>query len=301
MDLFVRFTIEKKKDMSPSVQDITDEDIKVFLEAFKTHSNYDFANYSLKSLKRRIAKILADNKLSFIQMEKEILSNPQFMEEVARSITVNTTELFRDPGIWVSLRDEILPKFAQNQKINIWHAGCSTGQEVYSMMIILNELGLLYKSEIYASDINSDVLELAKTGRYKYRFNHTYIENFDAVMNGSKDPSSKEKHISFNKYFTIDKVNDSIQMKAILTGKPVYKKIDLVKDENLFYIKFDLIICRNVIIYFNYELQNKVLNLFYQNLHNDGCLLLGFHESILGPYTEQFDKKNQAYFKKNLY
>jgi chemotaxis protein methyltransferase CheR len=287
--------------MSPADQEIKDEDIKAFLEAVKARTNYDFTNYSLKSLKRRIAKILSESKLSIYQLENEMLSNSPFMEKVVKSITVNTTELFRDPDIWRSLRDDVLPKFAQHKKINIWHAGCSTGQEVYSMMILLEEMELLSKSEIYASDINSDVLETARIGRYKYRFNHAYIENFDMVMNGSKEPSPDETLVSNSKYFFIDKVSDSIQMKPFLTEKPVYKKIDLVKDENLFFVKFDIIICRNVIIYFNYDLQNKVFNLFYKNLFNNGCLLLGLHESILGPYTTQFDKKNQFYFKKEIY
>ena len=287
--------------MSPVDQEIKDEDIKVFLEAVKARSNYDFTNYSLKSLKRRIAKILSESKLSIHELGNEVLSKPQFMEKVVKSITVNTTELFRDPDIWKSLRDDILPKFALHKKINIWHAGCSTGQEVYSMMILLEEMDLLSKSEIFASDINSDVLEIARAGRYKYRFNQAYIENFDSVLNGSKDPPEVERLISNSKYFLVDKVSDSIQMKPFLTEKPIYKKIDLVKDENLFFVKFDLIICRNVIIYFNYDLQNKVFNLFYKNLFNNGCLLLGLHESMLGPYTIQFDKKNQFYFKKDVY
>jgi chemotaxis protein methyltransferase CheR len=287
--------------MSHSEQEIKDEDIKVFLETIKARSNYDFTNYSIKSLKRRIAKILSDSKLSIAELGKEVLYNPEFMEKVVMSITVNTTELFRDPAIWIELRDEILPMFADQKKINIWHAGCSTGQEVYSMMILLDEMGLLSKSEIYASDINSDVLDLAKTGKYKYRFNHAYIENFDMVMNGRKDPSAEERKIPHTKFFTVDKMSDAIQMKPFLTDKPVYKKIDLVGDENLFYIKFDLIICRNVIIYFNYDLQNKVFNLFYKNLLNNGCLLLGLHESILGPYAAQFDKRNHSYFKKAVY
>jgi chemotaxis protein methyltransferase CheR len=287
--------------MSPSELEIKDEDLKVFLEAVKARSNYDFTNYSLKSLKRRIAKILSESKFSITQLENEILDNNQFMEKVVKSITVNTTELFRDPTIWKSLRDEILPKFAGNKKINIWHAGCSTGQEVYSMMILLEEMGLFSKTEIYASDINSDVMELARTGIYKYRYNHAYIDNFNTVVNGSSDSSPATKKVPYQKYFTIDKVGDSIQMDSLLREKPVYKKIDLVRDENLFYIKFDLIICRNVIIYFNNELQNKVFNLFYKNLFNNGCLLLGLHESILGPYSSQFDKKNNVYFKKEHY
>jgi len=284
--------------MSPPELEITDEEIKVFLDAIKARSNYDFTNYSLKSLKRRIAKILTEGILTIKQLEDEILNNPQYMEKVVKSITVNTTELFRDPDIWKSLRDDILPEFAQHNKITIWHAGCSTGQEVYSMMILLEEKGLLSKSEIYASDINSDVLEIAKTGKYKYRFNHSYIENFNAVIIGNKDFSPEEKKNFYSRYFSIDNISDSIQMKSFLTEKPVYKKIDLVRDENLFNIKFDLIICRNVIIYFNYDLQNKVFNLFYQNLNNNGCLLLGLHESILGPYTSKFNKKNHAYFKR---
>jgi chemotaxis protein methyltransferase CheR len=287
--------------MNPPDQEIKDEDIKLFLEAIKARSNYDFTNYSIKSLKRRIAKILSESKLSINQLEDDILSNPLLMEKVVKSITVNTTELFRDPEIWKSLREDILPKFARQNKINIWHAGCSTGQEVYSMMIILEEMDLLSKSEIFASDINSDVLEIARTGKYKYRFNHAYIENFEAVFNNPKDSAEKVTPVSNTKYFFIDKVSDSIQMKPFLTEKPVYKKIDLVKDDNLFFVKYDLIICRNVIIYFNYDLQNKVFNLFYKNLYTNGCLLLGLHESILGPYTTQFDKKNQFYFKKEIY
>jgi chemotaxis protein methyltransferase CheR len=286
--------------MSPPDQEIKDEDIKDFLEAIKANSNYDFTNYSLKSLKRRVVKILSESNLSIHQLEKEIVQNSHLMEKAVKSITVNTTELFRDSAIWTSLRDEILPGFAQNKIITIWHAGCSTGQEIYSMMIILEEMNLLSKSEIYASDINSDVLEIAKVGKYKYRFNHAYIDNFNAVINRSSKDSAENQKVPYSKYFSVDKVSDSIQMNPFLTGKPVYKKIDLVKDENLFYTKFDLIICRNVIIYFNYDLQNKVFNLFYNNLFQNGCLLLGLHESILGPYASQFDKKYHAYFRKEL-
>lgn len=285
--------------MVSSNQEIKDEDIKDFLETIRARSNYDFTNYSIKSLKRRITKILIDCKLSINGLENAMLSDPAFMEKVVKSITVNTTELFRDPPFWISLRDDILPGFVSLNKINIWHAGCSTGQEVYSMMILLDELDLLSKSDIYASDINVDVLRTARTGKYKYRFNHAYIENYEKVMRPENPASPDGKMKDHQKYFTIDKVSDLIQMSPYLTEKPVYKKIDLVKDENLFYVKFDLIICRNVIIYFNYELQNKVFNLFYKNLFKGGCLLLGVHESILGPYASQFEKRNHAYFKKD--
>jgi len=284
--------------MSPSELEIKDGDLKEFLDALKARSNYDFTDYSLKSLKRRITKILTESKFSISELQKEILHNDLYLEKVVKSITVNTTELFRDPSIWISLRNDILPKFAAQKTINIWHAGCSTGQEIYSMMMLLEELNMLSKSKIYASDINSDVLLTAQTGIYKYRFNHAYLDNFETVINSGEYSSPAGKKVSYEKYFTIDKVGDYIIMNPFLTEKPVYKKIDLVKDENLFFIKFDLIICRNVIIYFNYDLQNKVFNLFHQNMYNGGCLLLGLHESILGPYASHFDKKNHAYFKK---
>lgn len=287
--------------MSPLEQEIKDEDIKVFLEAIKARSNYDFTNYSLKSLKRRIAKILTESKFNINQLEEEILQNQLFMEKVVKSITVNTTELFRDPPIWINIKEEILPKFANHETINIWHAGCSTGQEVYSMMIILDELNLLDKSNLYASDINSDVMEVARAGKYKFRFNQAYIENYNMVMAVNQEITSDKKPTPFSKYFSIDKVSDSIQMNSFLTEKPIYQKIDLVKDENLFDIKFDIVICRNVIIYFNYDLQNKVFNLFYKNLVSEGCLILGVHESILGPYSSQFEKRNHSYVKKDIY
>ena len=283
--------------MSSSEPDILDEDIKVFLKALKGISNYDFTNYSMKSIKRRIIKIMSDSKLPINELISTINSNRGFMEKVVKNITVNTTELFRDLKVWKSIMHDILPQYHDREKIRIWHPGCSTGQEVYSMMIILAKLDMLEKSEIYASDINNDVLDIARTGRYKYRYNQLYLENYDAVINTDYKMQVLEPTTPYDHYFAVDKANNSIVMKPFLTAKPIYKKIDLVKDDNLFKLKFDLIICRNVIIYFNTELQNRVINLFYQNLVNDGGLILGIHESILGPYTSYFEKKNNCYYK----
>jgi chemotaxis protein methyltransferase CheR len=166
------------------------------------------------------------------------------------------------------------------------------------MMIILAESGVLEKSEVYASDINMDVIDIAREGKYKYRFNQLYIENFNEVINVDHDMHPSKKKISADKYLAVDKANNLIEMRPFLTRKPVYKKIDLVKEENLFKIKFDIIICRNVIIYFNSDLQNRIFNLFYQNLEDDGCMVLGIHESVLGPYAANFEKRNQVYYKR---
>jgi chemotaxis protein methyltransferase CheR len=226
-------------------------------------------------------------------------ANMSYMENVVRQITVSTTELFRDPKIWRSIRQEVLPGMVNLDRIRIWHPGCSTGQEVYSMMILLAEMGLFEKSDIYASDINVDFIEKAKEGKYKYKFNEVYLRNFDLVFNDQEDEKQGMKRIPYEKYFTINEMMDQISMKQFLTDKPFFRKIDLVRELNSFNTKYDLIICRNVIIYFDYELQNKVFRLFYQNLTDQGCLILGMHESILGPNLNLFDKKNIAYYKKS--
>jgi chemotaxis protein methyltransferase CheR len=247
-------------------------------------------------LKRRLAKILFDNNLEFIVFLHKIEQNKSFLEKIVKDITVNTTELFRDPPVWNSLRFEILPLFQNQSSVNIWHAGCSTGQEVYSMLILLNEINLLDKSYLYATDLNSDVLEHARSGIYDYRFNLNYLDNFDKVIRQNRSPESTD--VDYSKYFMIDEKSDIIKMHTFLTEKPVYKKMDLVRETNPFPLKYDLIVCRNVIIYFNYELQNKVFKLFHDNLNSGGCLILGVHETMLGPLSIYFEKKFQGYFKK---
>jgi chemotaxis protein methyltransferase CheR len=278
------------------MKEIDENTVKVFIDKIKKISDYDFSGYSDKSLKRRLAKILFDNDLEFEAFCNKIEHDTPFLEKVVKNITVSTTELFRDPQIWNSLRYDILPPYMNKPRINIWHAGCSTGQEVYSMLILLNEINLLNKSGLYATDLNSDVLEYARAGKYDYRFNLNYLDNFDKVI--SQNRNGENNNVDYSKYFTIDEKNDSITMHPFLTGKAVYKKMDLVRGINPFQLKYDLIICRNVIIYFNYELQNKVFKLFYDNLNSGGCLVLGVHETMLGPVSIYFEKKYQGYFKK---
>lgn len=280
---------------------ITNQDLLLFINIIKSSSIYDFSEYSDKSLKRRLAKVLIDQKMDLSNLLVQLKSNPIFLEQVVKDITVNTTELFRDPQIWQVLKYNVLPKLKNQQSINIWHAGCSTGQEVYSMLILLNELGLFEKAKVYGTDINSDVLQVAKKGVYKYRFNINYLDNFDKAIKENPYNYEALNDIPYEKYFTIDPVKDVIKMNPFLLEKPIFKKHDLVKDSNLFYVKFDLILCRNVIIYFNYELQNKVFELFYNNLYPNSYLILGMHESILGPYSSRFEKNGHFYLKKETF
>lgn len=276
---------------------ITEQDFQLFLYALKTSSKYDFSDYSEKSLKRRLAKVLTDNKLSITALVNKIKNDADFVERIIKEITVNTTELFRDPQVWHAIRYAVLPKLKNNSTINIWHAGCSTGQEVYSLMIVLSEMGILDKAKIYATDLNEDVMAQAQKGEYKYRFNIGYLDNFDKVI--KENPYNYEEYydVPYDKYFSIDKSNDTIQMHDFLRKKPVYKKHNLVADGNSLYVKFDIILCRNVIIYFNYNLQGRVFDLFHRNLYDNGCLILGMHETILGSYSVKFQKKGHVYYR----
>lgn len=277
---------------------LTDQEVIFFINTVKNISSYDFSEYSEKSLKRRLQKILIDNNMDLVTLINKLKNNRDFLEKTVKDVTVNTTELFRDPQIWQTLRYRILPKFTDNKNINIWHAGCSTGQEVYSMMILLNELGLLDKAKIFASDLNTDALEAAKKGVYKYRFNIGYLDNFDKVIKENPFNYDEYNDIPYTKYFKIDKVTDTISMNEFLKKKPIFRQHDLVQGGNLYFAKFDLILCRNVIIYFKYSLQNKVFKLFHDHLYTNGYLVLGMHETMLGDITSKFDKKGQAYRKK---
>ncbi len=278
--------------------EIESRDIQIFINTVKSLSDYDFTDYSDKSLKRRLSKILLDYNMTPASLFEKIKEDNAFLEKIVKEITVNTTELFRDPVIWHSLRYDILPLYQSLPVINIWHPGCSTGQEVFSIMILLNEMGLLQKSRIFATDINKDVLEVARKGVYKYRFNLGYLDNFNEVIR--ENPRDKDTYfdVPYSKYFRIDSTMDEIRMNKLLLEKPVFKKHDLVKDLNPFGQVYDLIVCRNVIIYFNYDLQNKVFKLFLDSMNQGGGLILGAHETILGPFATRFEKKFQAYFKK---
>lgn len=278
---------------------INEAQISELIEIIREESGYDFTNYSPRSFQRRIDKILEDYKLSYDGLVKKIKkAKADDIEKLVADITVNTTELFRNPTVWHSVKYRILPKLQQNEKIDIWHAGCSTGQEVYSMLILLNELNMLDKVNIYASDINYQALDKAKKGEYIYRFNIEYLQNFDEVIRKNPYNFEEYKDIPYSKYFSIDQEKDKICIKDFLKNKTIFKKQDLVKKENIFYKKFDVIMCRNVLIYFNLKLQSNVLNFFYENLKFPGYLVLGYHESILGNEAIKFHKKHYYYTKK---
>ncbi len=281
--------------------ELTDTQVLHFQQVIKESSEYDFSNYSINSLKRRLQKIQEDSGSSFDSLVDQLKNDAFLLEEIIKKITVHTTELFRDTLVWQQLLNRILLSVANKEAINIWHAGCSTGQEVYSMMIVLDQLNMLDKANIYASDLNPDVLEKARSGNYSLRFHNEYIANFNKVFNVKPEDKYSNGFSPMEKYFTTDASKDEIKMQEFLREKPVYKRSDLVKDENIFNVTFDIIMCRNVIIYFNYELQNKVLQLFHRNLKDEGCLILGKHESIIGPCSRLYENEEHFYRKQEYF
>jgi chemotaxis protein methyltransferase CheR len=279
--------------------EISNEEILQFINAIKSVSKYDFSDYTDKSFRRRVEKVVTDNRLDVKELLKKLESDKTFLERVVKDITVNTTELLRDPNIWINLKKTILPELNQKERINIWHAGCSSGQEVYSMLILLNEMGMLEKTNVFGTDLNTDILEEAKKGVFKYQFNMVYFENFDAVLNNPEELLLHSR-IPYEKYFDIDKNKDTITCKEFLKKKPFFRFHDLVNDDNVFGIYFDLIMCRNVLIYFNNQLQNRVFDLFHKSLVPNGHLIIGVHESILGPYSSRYDKRGVYYRRKEI-
>ncbi|WP_430812493.1 MULTISPECIES: CheR family methyltransferase [unclassified Carboxylicivirga] len=274
-------------------------DFKHYLHVLKENTPYDFSNYSDNSIKRRLQKVIADNGLTADQLLEKTQCDKVFVEGLVEQITVNTTELFRDPELWPAYYDKLYPALKAKKSFNIWHAGCSTGMEVYSNMIILNELGLLDKARIYATDISNNMVRQCQKGSYRYAFNKQQLDNFAAVI--KKAPINGVSRIDFAKYFDIDEQEDRLQVKDFLRKKVQVKRHDLVKEQMPFYNKFDVIFCRNVLIYFNAALQSKVYQVFHKQLFPKGMMILGNHESLTGFYKTKFSKNGAVYAKSNAF
>jgi cheR methyltransferase, SAM binding domain len=275
------------------------DDLSRFVTALRTYTTYDLSDYSDRSLLRRLYKVLDDERLSLDELIGNIAKDASYGDHVVEAITVNTSELFRDPSVWLLLRSRIYPRFKTQNYLNIWHAGCSMGQEVYSNLMLLNELGLCEKARVYASDINQKILAAAQLGEYRYRFNLSYLDNFDLVINTNPLNYEEKLSVSYSKYFDIDEAKDLIRMHDFLRKKPTFRANDLVKGVNPFFVRYDVIFCRNVLIYFNAALQNKLFEVFYRNLYPGGILVLGAHESILGSWADRFERISQVYMRKD--
>ncbi|MCC5920962.1 MAG: protein-glutamate O-methyltransferase CheR [Cyclobacteriaceae bacterium] len=251
------------------MQEIDIADLRKLSEEVKTIYGYDFTNYAMSSFKRRIKRILDLYKFpSVTVLLKKIKEDRIFFEEFISEITVNVTEMFRDPSFWREVRDNVIPTILLNHKnISIWHAGCSSGEEVYSMAILLEEMGLRDKAKIIATDLDKSILERAKSGVYS-------LKNMEL---NEKNYIRFEGKRSLKDYYK--EVNGRAQMDQRLVDNVSFREHDLVN--GMVFNKFDLILCRNVMIYFNQNLQNNVLKKLHESMFKYGYLIIGSKESLI--------------------
>jgi len=260
--------------------------VKRFLKAVNEKYGHDFTDYAPNSVRRRLKHIIARNRLpSLAYLEKAVLTDERYFKSVLDGLTVHVTSMFRDPEFYRSLRKHVLPQLNTYPFVKVWHAGCSTGEEVYSMAIMLQEMGLYEKTLIYATDVNQRVLKRARSGIYPMREFKNYTTNYQQAGGQA----------AFSDYYTAK--YDAAIMDSALKKNIVFAQHNLVKDYS--FNEFNLIICRNVLIYFNRRLQSRVQQLLHTSLGRLGYLALGSKETLscsgLTDHYRIVDKETKIY------
>ena len=270
------------------LEDLPISDLRSLITQINTKYAYDFSDYALASFKRRIIAILNDRNLDSCQeLIDIIISNEEVFKQFLCDITVNTTEMFRDPEFWSYFKNKLIPKLAQKSSFKIWHAGCSSGEEVYSMAIMLEEAGVLDRATITATDISTSILDKAQKGVYslsKLEINNKNYTKFE----GSK---------SLDKYYSQE--GRKIEFDSNLLRNVTFLEHNLADGVKLG--QFDVVICRNVMIYFNSNLQDEVFKLFHKSLSSNGILAIGARESMIWSSTNskyQALSQSEKVFKK---
>ena len=242
-------------------------EIELLLEAVYRHYGFDFRSYAYASIRRRLWKRVEGEGLTSIsELQARILHDTDAMERLLLDLSVNVTAMFRDPSFYKEFRERVIPMLRTYPFIRIWHAGCSTGEEVYSMAILLEEEGLYDRARLYATDINDVVLLRARQGIFPLDRMQEYTENY--LRAGGKK--------SFSEYYTAK--YDGALFNSSLTRNVVFSQHNLVTDRS--FSEFHVIFCRNVLIYFDKGLQNRVHSLFYDSLVMLGILALGSKETL---------------------
>lgn len=264
-------------------------EIHLLLEGIYRHHGYDFRDYAHASLRRRIRKLMVDEGVETISaLQERVLHDAECLDRLIRTWTINVTSMFRSPGFFAAFRERAVPLLRTYPFVRIWVAGCSTGEEVYSLAILLQETGLQDRSRIYATDLNPRVLETARAGIFDLGHMKEYTENYQRA--GGRR--------SFSEYYTAR--YDRVVFDPSLRDNVVFSRHNLVTDGS--FNEFQAIICRNVMIYFNRDLQARVHQLFDDSLCNLGILGLGNKETlrttaVAERYTE-LDRANRLYQKR---
>lgn len=263
-------------------------EVNLLLEAIYQRYGHDFRHYARASIHRRIDAVVSRSGCSCVSdLIPRIIHDPDLFQTLLTEFSITVTEMFRDPDLFLKLRKNVLPYLDSYPSLKIWHAGCSTGQEAYSLAILLEEEGLREKTTIYATDFNDSVLAVAKEGIYDISQVKTYTRNYQA--SGGKS--------SFSDYYHAD--YGAMKFRNDLKDRITFANHNLVIDH--VFSEVHLILCRNVLIYFDRELQDRVLGLFDDSLVDNGFLCLGKRESLMfSAVKDQFEPVDQTYkiFKK---
>ena len=261
-------------------------EIELLLEGVFRHYGFDFRSYAYASIRRRLWKRVEAEALSSIsELQALVLHDSTAMDRLLLDLSISVTAMFRDPDFYRVFRQDVVPLLRTYPFIRIWHAGCSTGEEVYSAAIVLEEEGLLDRARIYATDINGNVLKQAKAGIFPLTRMQEYTENYIRA-GGTR---------SFSEYYTA--MYDGALFSPSLTRNTVFSQHNLVTDRS--FSEFHMVFCRNVLIYFDRALQDRVHSLFYDSLVMFGVLALGSKESLR--FSQYEDCYEMLHVKERIY
>jgi chemotaxis protein methyltransferase CheR len=252
-------------------------ELALLLEGVYRRYGFDFREYAPASLRRRIwRRAHAEGLTTISALQDRLLHDPTCMERLLLDLSINVTAMFRDPSFYVSFRRQVVPLLRTYPFTRIWVAGCSTGEEVYSLAILLQEEGLYERTRVYATDINESVLDRARAGVFPLEKMREYTQNY-IKAGGTR---------AFSEYYLAK--YDGAQFQRSLVDNVVFAQHNLVSDRS--FNEFNVIVCRNVMIYFDRALQDHVHRLFYESLTMFGVLVLGAKESIrFSPYDDCYE------------
>jgi chemotaxis protein methyltransferase CheR len=253
-------------------------EIELLLEAVYRRYGFDFRQYAQASLKRRLhRRLLAEGLETISQLQGRLLHDPACMERLLVDLSINVTSMFRDPSFYVAFREKIVPVLHTYPFTRLWCAGCSSGEEVYSLAILLQEEGLYEQTRLYATDINEHALATARAGVFPLDRMKQYTQNYIRA-GGKRD---------FSEYYVA--AYDNAQFSRALMENVVFAQHNLAMDRG--FNEFNVIVCRNVLIYFDRALQDDVHGLFYESLGRFGILALGHKESVrFTAYADRYEE-----------
>ena len=262
----------------PRDHELEDLETEILLEAVYRHYGHDFREYAPASLKRRIALAMREEKVSTISgLQEKVLHHPASMERLLLTVSINVTSLFRDPDFFLALRQKVVPALGTYPFLRIWHAGCSTGEEVYSMAILLEEEGLYDRCRIYATDMNGAVLRQARAG----------IFPVETLQQGAANYARSGGTRSLSEYYT--STEGEAIFRSSLKRNIIFSQHNLAVEGS--FNEFHLILCRNVMIYFTKPLQQRVHQLLYQSLSMFGVLGIGSKETLqFTPHEKDYEQ-----------